>query len=80
VLTPHLPSLAEGRKIPHVFQQDPTRLCLYLPRSGEWAPNMWISETFVPWSFLWLYYFEDWLFTSEWKGGGVHPKERYDRN
>lgn len=29
----------------------------------------------VPWTSLWLYFFEDWLATDEWKGGGKHPAE-----
>ena len=79
VLSPHLPTLAAGRKLPHVYQQDPPRLCLYLPSQGEWSATMRISETLVPWSVLWLYYFEDWLVTDEWSGGGVHPKGRHAR-
>lgn len=77
VLEPHLPTLAGGRRLPHVFQQDPPRLCLYLPRNGEWSSSMRIAETIVPWSILWLYFFEDWLATDQWSGGGVHPKGRH---
>ena len=80
VRKPHLPTLAGGRRLPHVYQQDPTRLCLYLPDSGEWSPTMRISETFVPWTVLWLFYFEEWLATNEWKGGGVHPGGRNDKD
>jgi hypothetical protein len=44
---------------------------------------MRIDQTFVPWATTWLYYFEDWLITDEWKGGGRHPdpadNERYGR-
>jgi len=76
VLEPHLPTLAGGRDLPHVYQQDPPRLCLYLPSNGEWSATMKISETIVPWSVLWLYYFEEWLSTDVWSGGGVHPKEQ----
>jgi hypothetical protein len=76
VMSPHLSTLAEGRKLPHVYQQDPPKLCLYLPGSGEWTPTMRISETVVPWAVLWLFYFEEWLSTGEWNGGGVHPEER----
>jgi len=76
VLSPHLPMLAKGRKLPHVYQQDPPKLCLYLPGSGEWSPTMRISETIVQWSVLWLFYFEEWLPDGEWNGGGVHPEER----
>ena len=70
---PDLIALAGGRRLPHVYQQQPPCLCLYLPDTEEWAPNMRIVDTIVPWSILWLFYFEDWLETNEWKGGGVHP-------
>ena len=36
---------------------------------------MRIDQTIVPWTILWLFYFEEWLDSNEWKGGGVHPKE-----
>jgi hypothetical protein len=35
---------------------------------------MFIDKTIVPWCYLWLFYFEDWLATGEWKGGGIHPE------
>lgn len=73
VLDPNLKALANGRTLPHVYDQDPARLCLYLPGSGEWTRSMKIVDTIVPWTMLWLYYFEDWLTTAEWKGGGKHP-------
>lgn len=78
-IRPHLPTLVQGKTLPHVYQQDPTRLCLFLPRSGEWSPAMKISDTIVPWSVLWLFYFEDWLTTGEWSGGGMHPPKRRAR-
>ena len=74
VKEPDLSLLAEGRPLPHVYR-DPTRLCLYLPGSNEWDNTMRIDQTFVPWTASWLYYFEDWLESSDWKGGGVHPGE-----
>jgi len=70
---PDLVSLAEGRRLPHVYEQRPTRLCLYLPRAREWSGWMRIDQTIVPWSALWLFYFEEWLDSDEWKGGGEHP-------
>jgi hypothetical protein len=85
VLDPDLSALAAGRKLPHVYQQQPAELCLYLPGTGEWSPAKRISETIVPWTFLWLWYFEEWLASGAWKGGGLHlpepaaPKRRYTR-
>ena len=32
-----------------------------------------LDETVVPWAALWLFYFEEWLVSDKWKGGGAHP-------
>lgn len=73
VRAPDLVALAGGRKLPHVYSERPTRLCLYLPGSRDWHRDLSLAATVVPWTYLWLYYFEDWLVTGEWKGGGQHP-------
>jgi hypothetical protein len=72
---PDLLALADGRRLPHVYEQRPPRLCLYLPDTGEWTPAMRLDQSIVPWAVLWLFYFEEWLVSDEWKGGGVHPGE-----
>jgi hypothetical protein len=72
---PNLRALAEGRRLPHVYAQDPARLCLYLPGTGEWRPELRLDETMLPWSVMWFFYFEDWLETDDWKGGGKHPDD-----
>src|SRR5216683_2487856 len=74
VTAPDLVDLAGGRKLPHVYSQQPPTLCLYLPGSGEWRPTMLVERTILPWSILWLFYFEEWIDSDDWKGGGVHPK------
>lgn len=81
VVSPDLSTLAEGRDLPHVYH-DPIRLCLYLPGSGEWMGCMRVDQTFVPWTAMWLFYFEEWLASDEWKGGGEHPRldEEEDSN
>lgn len=73
---PDLTVLAAGRRLPHVYDQSPTRLCLFLPGTGEWGPWMRLDQTVVPWTALWLLYFEEWLFSEEWAGGGLHPVVR----
>jgi len=85
VVDPDLTEISGGRTLPHVYSQKPVRLCLYLPNTGEWSPAMAISDTLVPWTALWLFYFEDWLSTNTWNGGGKHPdisddKEANTRN
>ena len=64
--------------IPHTFegdQPDTDDPCLYLPGSGEWSSDKKLALTFVPWLSLWLFFYESWLVTGEWQGGGVHPAE-----
>jgi len=73
VRTPDLNALAGGKDLPHVYAQEPPRLCLFLPWTGEWNPQRTLVETMLPWSVLWLYYFEAWLRSGEWTGGGMHP-------
>lgn len=75
VVTPTLQSLADGRRIPHLYDQGRGRLCLYLPKTGEWHDRCLLADTMVPWSVLWLLYFEEWLASDEWKGGGGHVGE-----
>jgi hypothetical protein len=82
VTDPDLLTLAGDRPLPHVYR-NPLRLCLTLPGAQEWTGRMRIDQTFVPWATTWLYYFEEWLTSDEWKGGGEHPdaidSERYAR-
>jgi hypothetical protein len=69
VLRPEL-RLAKGKtKLPHVFAEN--ELCLHL--LGEWRPDQRICEFIVPWISLWLYFYEAWLITGEWLGGGHEP-------
>jgi hypothetical protein len=76
VRSPNLTWLAQGKPLPHVYSEDPVRLCLFLPWTQEWNAQRALIETVIPWSFLWLYYFEGWLRSGEWTGGGLHPNPR----
>ena len=64
--------LSGGVDPPHIYR-NPERLCLYMPGTGQWDATKRLDETVVPWTALWLTYFEDWLATKEWRGGGFHP-------
>ena len=67
-----------GEPPPHVFRlghpPEFPALCLYDSRADEWSPEQLIAETIVPWTIHWLYWFEVWLLTGEWRGGGRHPE------
>lgn len=72
VTRPRILMNANGRKIPHLYSDG--SLCLYYPPNCEWDyRDLWV-ETLIPWTLLWLYYYEIWDMTGEWLGGGVHEK------
>lgn len=72
ILEPDIELLAGDRRLPHVYR-DPLRLCLHLPKAHEWVGSMRLDQSFVPWVATWLFYFEEWLVSNDWKGGGEHP-------
>lgn len=43
-------------------------LCLYYPPEGSWTPYNYISRTIVPWTAMWLVFYEIWLDTDHWYG------------
>ena len=67
-----------GERVPHVYALGcpPAfpRLCLYDPVTDEWAPDLPIATTIIPWAIDWLFFYEEWVCTGEWKGGGRHPE------
>lgn len=81
VKAPDLLALAEDRNVPHTYKNQTgikgTQLCLYLPvikqknKIGEWHPTMFLANTILPWASIWLLYFEFWLHSGVWDGGGV---------
>lgn len=76
VLKPSLKELSGGRSIPHLYSEKEEELCLYRPRYKEWRPDLLIAKIIVPWACAWLFYFEEWLQSNDWKGGGEHPKSK----
>lgn len=72
VLNPILILNGIDPEIPHMYSQE--TLCLYMPKYSEFKRKDYISDTIIPWTYLWLYYYEVWHTTGEWKGGGEHPK------
>jgi hypothetical protein len=63
---------------PHIFlgKGGDFSLCLFDNRAGEWLPDQSIADTIIPWAAEWLFYFEAWLHSGVWSGGGVHPQKR----
>lgn len=73
VRDPDLRELAGNRRLPHMYDQAKQQLCLFLPNVGLWSPDRLIGNTVMLWAIMWLRYFEIWLITDVWHGGGEHP-------
>ena len=76
VINPRITEIADGKRIPHLYDQKKQQLCLYYPKLGEWTVHRRISDTIIMWVFLWLYYFEIWVTTGRWEGGGKEPEPK----
>ncbi len=72
VLKPELIKNFNGDAIPHIYPGE--KLCLFYPKYCEFRYIDFISDTIIPWTSLWLYYYEDWHISGDWNGGGIHPK------
>jgi len=70
VLKPKLRRRVSSQRIPHTFSDG--SLCLHLHE--DWTRAMYIADTIVPWTSLWLYYYEVWHAIGEWLGGGHEPR------
>jgi hypothetical protein len=75
----------EEGPIPHVYVCDSDAglpyLCLFSPSAGEWSADDLIAHTTIFWAAQWLYFYEFWLLTKRWKGGGRHlPRAERDKH
>lgn len=72
VINPAIKRRMKGKLVPHMYSDG--SLCLYYPKHKEWSIEDDWGTTLVPWTTLWLFYYEIWLETGEWLGGGKHPR------
>ncbi len=72
VRAPDIEGLAGGRALPHTFDKIDGLpvLCLWWQR--DWNRGMPLT-TLIAWAAEWFWFFEYWLETGEWLGGGSHP-------
>ena len=71
VISPKPLTLADGaEKLPHTYDTKKQHLCLFRPYSGEWNSTMLIANTIIHWAIEWLFYYENWVYTGKWLGGG----------
>lgn len=81
VLSPELIQMPDNPDgpLPHVYGplSDPT-LCLFDPAADEWDGSKLVSRTTLPWAIDWITFYEFWLMTGVWSGGGRHPAARQE--
>ena len=62
----------EKNDFPHNYHKNESKqeiqLCLNMP--CEFNYSLRIIDTIIPWTQEWLYHYEIWLATGEWRGGG----------
>ena len=71
VTSPQPLPLAKGAKrLPHTYNSKQQKLCLFKPSNREWNSHMLISDTIFHWALEWLFFYEEWVFSGKWYGGG----------
>jgi hypothetical protein len=69
VLTPALSLWGDLKRQPHIFRDG--SLCVH--QAHQWHGNKLVAATIIPWTCLWLAFYETWLETGCWLGEGTHP-------
>jgi hypothetical protein len=69
ILAPKLRTWGELTRQPHTFRDG--SLCVH--QAHEWHGNKLVAATIIPWTSLWLDFYETWLDTGYWLGEGTHP-------
>jgi hypothetical protein len=78
IVSPVLLKNDKGEEAPHLYSNE--NLCLYHPQYREFNRTDFLCDTIIPWTSLWLYYYEVWHLTGEWLGGGEHPVNTKPKN
>lgn len=73
VVKPKIKCYMNGKKVPHLYSDG--SLCLHYPNYNEWSYSDSWAATLIPWTSLWLFYYEIWTETNQWLGGGIHGKK-----
>ena len=73
VINPKIEKYENGNRVPHLYPDG--SLCLFYPEYNEWNYNDSWAETLIPWTALWLFYYEIWKETGKWLGGGIHSSK-----
>ena len=62
-----------GLKFHGDYNRELPQLCLTYYSTDKWNSSILLSESYIPWAIEWTEFYELWLLTGTWYGGGVHP-------
>jgi hypothetical protein len=77
ILNPTLRLAFGCEKLPHTYPDGQYDICVHLPE--EWNSRLLIVNTIMPWISQWLRFYEYWVQTGSWEGGGEHPEFKSHR-
>ena len=60
----------ERDDFPHYYKKDKHGVWLCLNYPVEFNYSMKLTDTIIPWTVEWLYFYEIWIYTGKWYGGG----------
>lgn len=55
------------------YKKELPKLCLTHLETDKWDSSILLTESYIPWAIEWTEFYELWLLTGKWYGGGVHP-------
>ena len=55
------------------YKKELPKLCLTYLETDKWDSSILLTESYIPWAIEWTEFYELWLLTGKWYGGGVHP-------
>ena len=67
---PPLQKTSHSARLEHIYKDDSA--CTFYPRT-DWNAGRLLAYTVIPWLLEWLLFYEIWLVTGTWEGGGIHP-------
>lgn len=62
-----------GKKYHGAYKREIPLLCLTFHDIDKWEPSMMLLKSYIPWAVEWTEFYEIWLMTGVWYGGGIHP-------
>ena len=55
------------------YKRNLPKLCLTYWDEDKWNNSILLTDSYIPWAIEWTEFYEIWLLTGKWHGGGVHP-------